>query len=113
LDCSKCGEKDFRTNFRDKIREEMLRNKLCHDCNYWHNKVKIRNDPAVVRANGQHYHISAPQKDPLFCGHGGRAFTITFHDGRVVHTTNLWSQGAIPACYREELHDNATVKETT
>jgi hypothetical protein len=40
-------------------------------------------------------------------GFAGRRFVIRFHDGRIVETTNLWSNGIIPEHFRDRLLDNA------
>lgn len=40
-------------------------------------------------------------------GHGGERFRIQYPDGRVVESTNLWSQGPIPERWRGRMPDTA------
>ncbi len=55
-------------------------NHLCSECRFW----------AVVRVDGVHYRITY---EPALIA------TIAFHDGRNIHTDNLWHQGTIPAVW--------------
>ena len=83
----------------------------CNWCNFWLEKLSPQYDVqrcAVI--NGKHYTIApeygtSPYSD--FRGCAGRQFTIRFHDGRTVTTTNLWSQGEIPQHFRSRFPDNA------
>lgn len=65
----------------------------------------------VVRMDGYHYVIGEEPpggKGGAGWGHGGREFHIKLKaTGEVVVTHNLWSQGEIPAEYRDVLADNA------
>jgi hypothetical protein len=86
-------------------KEEWISRRLCFHCNYWRKLAALAVDPISVRVNGVHYQIG-PANEP-FPGFGGRRFKISFHDGRVVETCNLWHQGTIPGEWRSELPDNA------
>jgi len=77
---------------------------------FWKKKVEWHEagDPDQVIINGDHYHIRPDNDGPGARGHGGREFIITFHDGRVVTTKNLWNQGLIDCPEaRAILQDNA------
>lgn len=69
-----------------------------------------------VVVNGQHFQIAEelPLRDRSYGGFGGRRHVIRFNDGREVVTTNLWTQGHIPAQFRNRFPENATfVQEST
>jgi hypothetical protein len=89
--------------------DDLKESGLCVLCDRWVAFSLATEHPNVVRANGHHYVIEADGSDNLFGmrGFGGEEFTIRFHDGRVVKTTNLWAQGVIPERFRERLPDNA------
>ena len=77
---------------------------------YWENILKddaLRPEHSVAIIDGHHYVIEDENSvDPLR-GFGGDKFTITFNDGKVVITTNLWSQGKIPEDYVNLFPNNA------
>lgn len=77
---------------------------LCFHCNFWQEKVDIKDRDDVARIDGYHY-IVGRETEKYNKGHSGREFLIRFFDGREVRTTNLWSQGKIPE--RFDLPDNA------
>src|SRR5687768_2519908 len=92
-----------------KKEEEFLQESgLCSLCEKWFKMVFLRCRNYMVRVKGRHYTIEDEDKD-LFGmrGFDGAEFTIKFHDGRVVKTTNLWAQGVIPERFRGRLPDNA------
>lgn len=64
---------------------------------FWGERIARKDDPASVRVDGVQYMLREEHDHlPGFKGHGGRDFYIRFHDGRLVHTTNLWLNGPIP-----------------
>lgn len=78
---------------------------------FWADKVSVKDEPTTVRVEGHHYRI-APEAQRGMRGFDGAKWTIEFLDGRRVVSTNLWSNGDIPAALRELLPDNARfVKE--
>lgn len=84
---------------------------------FWLEKVRWQHEPpkdrTVVRIDGVHY-LVAPETDhpASMRGFGGRRFNIRMHDDdRLIVTTNLWSQGAIPPTMLAELQDNAHFEE--
>lgn len=60
-----------------------------------------------VRVKGEHFLIEPESSDFPMRGFGGGRFLIHFKDGRLVETTNLWSQGKIPEELRKRIPDNA------
>lgn len=69
---------------------------------------KLAGDERLVIAGGCAYSIGSSGDYPR--GFGGQPWFIHFHDGRSVTTVSLWHFGDIPAEWREQLPDNATLK---
>jgi hypothetical protein len=75
---------------------------------HYADKVKRYNNPTTVVVDGVWYGIGEEVKGPKsFKGFGGAKWTIKFHDGREVVSTNLWYGGQIPPAMRDKLPDNA------
>lgn len=79
----------------------------CFHIHFWNEKVKIKDQPNVIRVNGEHYTWHPENPKAYFKGHGGREFKIEFNDGRKITSRNIWYQGEIPQSYRKLLPDNA------
>ena len=78
--------------------------------NYWTELLARdakRPNHSVAIIDGHHYIIEDENSSDQFRGFGGDKFTITFKDGKVVNTTNLWYQGEIPEECRHLYPDNA------
>jgi len=108
ITCKNCGSEELLT--WDKEHNTKLEKlQLCFTCNFWEEKVKIKDRPETVRINDMHYYISPPVAENYkgFVGFGGQKFIIEFFDGRKVETNNLWCQGGIPISFREILPNNA------
>ena len=111
FDCKRCGKHEKNTYFKD-VHDRLLASRLCHTCDYWQQKIAIRDRKNVARIGGTHYVITPETSGPNHCkGFGGDRYKIRFDDGRVVETTNLWCQGGIPADVRADLPDNAVFLE--
>lgn len=109
LTCEHCGGRE-EGRYMKECRDEMARNRACFNCNFWLEKVRWREsgDPtAVVTKDYRHYRIGVESGTPAFRGFGGHKFTVRFHDGREVETTNLWHQGTVPERFRHRLTPNA------
>ena len=97
----------------DRTNETLKKTNLCFSCNFWHEKIALKDDPSSVRIDGNHYWIGEdPSKDDLKkykvnYGFYGRKFIILFNDDRQVTTNNLWHNGAISDSWKEALPDNA------
>lgn len=76
---------------------------------FWNEKIAIKDDPRVARVSGTHYQIGDENAKGMR-GFGGARAIIRFHDGRVVESSNLWTQGQIPLAYRDQLPDNAELE---
>lgn len=105
--CRECGQADS-ANFMEPTRGRMLAAQLCFSCLFWTDKLPLVNDPSVARINGHHYAIGPEDNTAkVMRGFGGSTSIIRFNDGREVTTTNLWTQGDIPAHFASRLPDNA------
>lgn len=80
----------------------------CFECSFWFKKINLSEEDKSrqVIANGSFYRLGSVHSGP-FRGFGGRKFTVLFHDGRVVGTSNLWHQGEIPERFKGMFPDNA------
>jgi hypothetical protein len=114
LTCKHCGAQE-EGRYIAEARREMAQNQACHNCNFWLEKVRWReqgNSKAVVTETFKHYLIGSESVDASDCGFrgfGGRKFTVLFNDGRRVDTRNLWHQGTVPERFRDRLTPNAEV----
>lgn len=79
----------------------------CFGCNFWLEKLPIRDQPNVARIGASHYIINPEDAGPHMRGCGGSEHFIVFTDGRRVRSTNVWVQGEIPPLFRDRLPDNA------
>jgi hypothetical protein len=86
----------------------------CISHKVWLNAIKKAWNPDQVRVKGHLFEIrpktTYKQDEPRPTGgegFGGAEWKISFNDGRLLVTENLWSIGDIPAEYREALPDNA------
>lgn len=57
--------------------------------------------------DGTCYCICDENSKSSFRGFGGALFYITFNDGHMVATTNLWSNGSVDSRFKDQLPDNA------
>ena len=105
--CYECGKRE-ECYWNEETNKTLIKYQLCFNCNFWREKVLMKDKPKVVRIKGSHYTIGAEEAPTgMFRGFGGRVFKILFDDGREVTTTNLWHQGIIPEHFKERLPDNA------
>ena len=100
--CEICGKEIEKSYYRDNV----LCSTECFYKHYWLEFVKNKDDKDMVRHNGNHYVIGDENSQSCFRGFDGARFVIYFNDGRIVETTNLWGQGAIPEEFRDRLTDN-------
>lgn len=99
-DCAECHTSYFSTTYTNG--DELKIQHICFSCNFWREKLSIKDDPSVFRINGGHYCLGGEG------GFGGRKFSIKRVDsGKVIETNKLWSQGEIPTHFRDRLPDNA------
>jgi len=106
--CQECGKRE-ELHWIPEVNEALVKYQLCFKCNFWREKVLIKDEPRVARIDGRHYQVGQEHAPGYggFRGFGGTGFTIVFDDGRKVKTTNLWHQGTIPKHFKERLPDNA------
>ena len=103
MKCVICGkeiEKSIYTN-------DIICSSKCFTKHYWLERVNNISSPNQVVINGCMYQIDREDACSAFRGFDGEVFFIEFNDGRIVKTTNLWSNGKIPEEFRDRLKDNA------
>jgi len=111
FNCGECGERYDPNRLQARVERVLAHNRLCHSCQRWTEIWMDREQPGRVFIEGRSYVIADEDAEPKRGpgrGFGGARYKIAFHDGRIVVSTNLWSQGEIPAHFRERLPDNAT-----
>lgn len=112
--CRECGH-DERSSWHADTATRLTRQQLCFNCSFWTEYLEKADAPDIARTDdGKHFVIgeNRPRDDKTTKGHGGTEFRITFHDGRVVVTDNLWSQGIIPDHFRDRLPVNSEIERT-
>ena len=85
-----CSADCFNRNFWLEIIDEAKKDKYLH--------------PVM---DGTCYCICDENSKSSFRGFGGALFYITFNDGHMVATTNLWSNGSVDSRFKDQLPDNA------
>ena len=103
--CRECGKREDVSRWGDSIENDLVEKQLCFYCDFWIEKINIKDKPNVARINNNHYVIEP--NNAFFKGYGGQEFTIKFNDGKIVTTHNLWYQGKIPEIFRDRLPNNA------
>jgi hypothetical protein len=104
-DCAECHTPYFSTTYYNG--EALKAQHICFSCDFWREKLIIKDNESVFRINGEHYQLGGEG------GFGGRKFTIKrFDTEKVIETNKLWSQGEIPKHFRDRLPDNAEFIET-
>lgn len=109
MNCKICNNIIGFHYFKD-INKKLRKEQLCFNCNYWNEKVEIKDNPNAVRIEGVQYFIGIENTSIFatpFRGCGGRYFKIKFFDDRIIETTNLWVNGKIPFNFKHLLTDNA------
>ena len=86
MNCQVCG-KEIKEQYTTGTCSEK-----CFQKQFW-NEV-LDNNAIII--DGNCYPVDNEDSTSYFRGFGGRPFTIKMHDGKSIHTTNLWHQGTIP-----------------
>jgi len=126
LHCTEChGTTDVsKTPIGDPTLRCLRERGLCFTCNFWHELISIRRENRSVRVGGAHFLIGPEpepgerRQDSRDFGFGGARFVIRFTDMATrpreeveVVSHNLWSQGTVPARFRDRLPNNAIFLE--
>ena len=105
--CLECGKKE-KLRWNEETKQTLIKRNLCFNCNFWMERIHRINHRNSVRIKNNHYWIENENaSSDTFRGFGGQRFIIKFNNGRLVITTNLWSQGEIPERFRDRLPNNA------
>ena len=108
--CRMCGSLEDTTRWTNgpKLEEKQL----CFSCNFWDEIVPSYNkgEHFVDQNNGCYVIGNENPKATYFRGFGGAKTTITFNDGRIVKSTNLWFRGDVPEHFKTLLPPNAQLE---
>jgi hypothetical protein len=105
--CVDCGGFDRALYFRE-TRERLLTDQRCFDCDHFQRLVGA--EWAVITPEFRHYAIGSGGGHSASRGFGGAKWAVTFDDGTVVETDDLWMQGDIPEHLQHLFSPNAVVK---
>ena len=107
--CKSCSCLVRVNQYVEDVKQKLARQQLCHSCDFWYEKIGMKDDPSVAIIGGIFYTVAAERRNvpKSALGHGGRKLSIQWHNGRSTVTTNLWSCGAIPELFKDRLKDNA------
>lgn len=105
--CSECREV-FHPSYvgNNQIGAALRERSLCFMDDFWFKAHADYLAGARLVVSGQSYSI-ASERAAGSRGHGGRCFRIQYPDGRVVESTNVWTQGSIPERWRDRMPDTA------
>ena len=107
--CKVCGSLEDSTRWING--NTLVKKQLCQTCNFWDEIVPSYNKGQhFVDQNNGCYFIGNENSKDYFRGFGGAKTTITFNDGRIVKSTNLWFRGDVPQHFRSLLPINAKLE---
>ena len=110
FNCKLCGALEDPAHWTNG--ETLEEKHLCFTCNFWDEIVPSYNkgEHFVAQDNVCYYIGDENSKETYFRGFGGAKTTITFNDGRIVKSTNLWCRGDVPPHFRSLLPINAKLE---
>jgi len=111
LICHECGRPIWMAYSND---TEMERTRECFSCHLWLGKIRTPEAGRIIYAGQDGKPMTGVlgnKKTPgRWNGCYGDWFTVTFNDGRVVETCDLWCGGIVPERFRGRLPVNATLR---
>jgi len=108
MECKECNKTVSFDNLIDEAVKDMKANEACQSCLYWLERIERKDSECQAIIGGVVYQIDPRiYKNKSHQGHSGREFTISFFDGRIVTTDNLWYNGKIDSDFISRLPDNA------
>jgi len=103
--CKLCGDYELLGWLGD-LPDRLKRKSMCFTCNHWDEWFLdfAKDDNKTMFINGgRAYTICDESKGGgRWSGFGGRKFNVKFKTGRVVDSTNLWTQGEIPKRFSKQ-----------
>lgn len=105
--CRICGKEH--ENKRWGVPHEDLCSNDCFTQNFWLEIIDEAKKDKYLHPvmDGTCYCICDENSKSSFRGFGGAPFYITFNDGHMVATTNLWSNGPVDSRFTDRLPNNA------
>jgi hypothetical protein len=108
--CTTCGAPDL---LRTIGRNALLERGSCFSCDLWKGRARDMDPTKAVTAEGRYYSIGPGGGSQGGKGFGGHPWVVTFTDGRVIRTDDLWFGGDIPEAVRDLFPPNATVESVS
>lgn len=105
-ECVICGRM-VQSHFYEPTKEQIVYKNMCFECNFWDEKQKTLGDSVMI-VDGHMYRIGDENSTSYFRGFGGNKFTFN-KSGKIIVSTNVWSNGDIPFFYRKVLPNNAII----
>lgn len=107
--CLECGaHEDGSWSWAER---DLIPRQLCFSCCHYicwaERAAQPENRHRMFVFVGRCYTIGEPGQ--RFPGFGGRRFLVNFSDGTIVETSNLWTQGIVPAHLRARMPDSAVL----
>jgi len=109
--CVECGKVE-RLRWVESRNDELRRRQTCFTDTFWAEHSERTDKRRIVTPDFVHYSLGdedALPKRGVGRGFDGSKFRVTYTDGRVVWTTNLWYQGSVPEHWRGRFTPNAEV----
>ena len=105
MNCQICGKEIESSSYSGGI----ICSSNCHHELFWLEKIReyIEHPETFAIIDGNSYRIESENVPESLKGFYGNKHTIKYNDGRIITTTNLWTNGEIPTKYRIVLKDNA------
>ena len=88
----------------------LCKNDACFKEHFWLSIIReyIEDPDSFAIIDGKSYRIGLEEIPEALKGFYGAPYTIKYFNGKIIHTTNLWTNGTIPNKYRIVLKDNAS-----
>lgn len=106
--CAECGEPIGLVEKWYSNGDDLSERGVCFGCGFWQDRVA---EGSGIVIGGTRYvdegRRTLPAGRQHVLGFGGARHRIRMHDGALVETNNLWSNGIIPEHFRDRLPDNA------
>ena len=109
IKCRVCGSLEDPARWVNKDR--LVKKQLCFECDFWDEIIPEYNKGNhFVTEKNECYCIGNENSSDHFRGFDGAKVTITFNDGKVVNSTNLWYRGIVPKQFQDTLKPNAKLE---
>ena len=107
MKCRIC-DSEVELHYEDGLENKLALLQICFTCNFWVEKMDQMRHILHPIVDGAFYTIGEDREVPDHCkGFYGQRFVIRWKNGKIIETTNLWSAGKIPDCFRKYFPNTA------